>query len=81
MKKVFFLIVLVSSLLFSQEKNPLVKQEVFPISNPGFEQQHAGWNIKPTEKKEPLPDIVFSFENIAYEGQYSFAITLNKRTS
>lgn len=81
MKKVLFILAFFSNLLFSQTEVSLFKQEVFPISNPDFEQKQTGWNIRPTEKKDPMPDIVFSFENVAYEGQYSFAITFNKRTS
>lgn len=81
MKKIVFLLVCTTGILFSQIENPLFKQEVFPISNPGFEQQSAGWDIKPTEKKDPMPDVVFSFENIACQGEYALAITLNKRTS
>lgn len=81
MKKILFFLVALSSILLSQTQIPLYKQEIFPITNPGFEQQAAGWGIKPTEKTQPLPDVVFSFENVAFEGNYSFAITLNKRTS
>jgi len=80
MKKILFLLTNLCGFLFCQSEVSLFNQEIFPISNPGFEQQASGWNIRPTEKKQPLPDIVYSFENIAYEGQYSFAITLNRRT-
>ncbi|MCX7704699.1 MAG: hypothetical protein N2115_00365 [bacterium] len=81
MKKILFFMLNLCGILFSQTEIPLFKQEIFPISNPGFEQQQSGWNIRPTEKKDPLPDIVFSFEDTAYEGKYSFAITFNKRGS
>jgi len=81
MRKVFFILFVMSVSLYAQSDNILFKQEVFPLTNPGFEQLSAGWNIKPTEKTQPLPDVVFSFENVACEGNYSFAITLNKRTS
>ncbi|MCM8788349.1 MAG: hypothetical protein NC907_00995 [Candidatus Omnitrophica bacterium] len=79
-KTIFLIIIFLSTGLFCEEIS-LFKQEIFPVSNPGFENLAAGWNIKPTEKKEPMPDIIFSFENISYEGQHSFAITLNKRKS
>jgi hypothetical protein len=79
MKKLLFLLLILKILFCGEKDISLFKKEIFPITNPGFEQQSSGWNIKVTEKKEPLPDITYSFENIAVEGNYSFAITCNKK--
>ncbi|MGC9066371.1 MAG: beta-galactosidase trimerization domain-containing protein [Candidatus Ratteibacteria bacterium] len=80
MKKMIFMLYAMAVSLHAQSETILFKQEVFPFTNPGFEHLSTGWNIRPTEKKQPLPDVVYSLENIACEGQYSFAMTLNKRT-
>ncbi|MCM8805330.1 MAG: beta-galactosidase trimerization domain-containing protein [Candidatus Omnitrophica bacterium] len=79
MRKIFVLLAVSTISCFSQTPS-LFKQEIFPITNPGFEQMSAGWNIRVTEKGQVVPDIVYSFESIAAEGKYSLAITLNKRT-
>ncbi len=78
-EKTLFLLSGIVSISFAQANISLFKQEIFPLSNPGFEEQGAGWNIKPTQKKEPLPEVIYSFEEISKEGKYSFVITTTKR--
>jgi len=80
MRKVLFLLFTIAGICFSQTNTTLFEKEIFPLSNPGFEQQSEGWNIKPTQITQVLPDVIYSFENIAAEGKYSFAITTTKRT-
>lgn len=79
-RTLFTLCILCAGLLnaaHSAEKNPLIKAELKPIKNPGFEQGLAYW-VRTGEKRFEVPGqgIVYEAESEAAEGKQSLSIAI-----
>lgn len=57
----------------------LLEKQVFPFTNPSFEENENGW-FRVSPKPKETPNVEFSLERDASDGETSFAITIHNRT-
>lgn len=74
MKKITFLCFLVVSVIFAGEKNPLIKKEINPISNPSFEENLKDWGGSPKNnymERTSYGSVVCKIANTGYKSKKS----------
>jgi hypothetical protein len=81
MKKAIMFFFIFSILLFSNNENPLLEKEIFPLSNPSFEENLKDWGGNPKDNYM----LMYTYGNIpckiaedGYDGKKSLYMELNR---
>jgi len=84
MKKTIFILILFSFFLSAEEKNPLIEKEIFPITNPSFEENLKDWGGNPKNnfmKRLTYHNIMCKVAETGYKSKKSLCIILDKNQS
>jgi len=84
MRRILFLFLIGTVFIFANEKNPLIEKELFPLSNPSFEENLKDWGGNPKNnfmERLTYLNIMCKVAETGYKSKKSLCIVLPEHSS